>query len=143
MNTGYLYNSVIVVSRCHNLTYCSICYCEHVTDAGLELLATLPSLVSLDISGCNVQDHGVSSLGNSSRLRDITLSECRAITDLGLQVKHHTNSTPPPPTPLDISQYKPANKVQQVYSKAFYKFCSYFMFQVFGLSLEHAVNNLE
>jgi F-box/leucine-rich repeat protein 13 len=64
-----------------------VCYCEHVTDAGLELLATLPNLVSLDISGCNVQDHGVSSLGNSSRLRDITLSECRNITDLGLQVR--------------------------------------------------------
>ncbi|CAB4012185.1 F-box LRR-repeat 13-like, partial [Paramuricea clavata] len=74
-----------IAQRCHNLTYCSVCYCEHVTDAGLELLATLPSLVSLDISGCNIQDHGLSSLGNSSRLRDITLSGCRAVTDLGLQ----------------------------------------------------------
>ncbi|XP_046839843.1 dynein regulatory complex subunit 6-like isoform X2 [Xenia sp. Carnegie-2017] len=74
-----------IAQRCHNLTYCSICYCEHVTDAGVELLATLPSLVSLDVSGCNIQDHGVSSLGNSSRLKDITLAECHRITDIGLQ----------------------------------------------------------
>ena len=74
-----------------------------MTDAGLELLATLPSLVSLDISGCNIQDHGVSSLGNSSRLRDITLSECRAITDLGLQVGYHMNSSFP--ACLIISEY--------------------------------------
>lgn len=74
-----------IAQRCHNLSYCSICYCEHVTDAGVELLATLPSLISLDISGCNIQDQGVSSLGNSSRLKDITLSECRILTDLGIQ----------------------------------------------------------
>ena len=91
--------------RCHNLTYCSVCYCEHVTDAGLELLATLPSLVSLDISGCNVQDHGVSSLGNSSRLRDITLSECCNITDLGLQV-----NPSPPLVCLDILRCTSYNK---------------------------------
>lgn len=56
-----------------------------MTDAGVELLATLPFLVSLDVSGCNIQDHGVSSLGNSSRLKDITLAECHRITDIGLQ----------------------------------------------------------
>lgn len=71
--------------RCHSLTYISICYCEHVTDAGVELLATLPSLISFDVSGCNIQDQGVSSIGNSSKLKDVTLSECRIMTDLGLQ----------------------------------------------------------
>lgn len=73
------------------MTYCSICFCEHVTDAGVELLATLPSLISIDVSGCNIQDHGVASLGNSSRLRDLTLSECRSMTDIGLQVSSRMN----------------------------------------------------
>ena len=67
--------------------YASFCYCEHVTDAGVELLGTLPSLMSLDLSGCNIQDQGVAALGNNPRFRDITLAECPNITDLGLQVR--------------------------------------------------------
>ena len=55
------------VQRCHNLVYASFCYCEHVTDAGVELLGTLTSLTSLDLSGCNVQDQGVAALGNNCR----------------------------------------------------------------------------
>lgn len=76
-----------LISRCHNLVYASFCYCEHVTDAGVELLGTLPSLMSLDLSGCNLQDQGVAALGNNPRFRDITLAECPNITDLGLQVR--------------------------------------------------------
>ena len=58
-----------------------------MTDAGVELLGTLPSLMSLDLSGCNIQDQGVAALGNNPRFRDITLAECPNITDLGLQVR--------------------------------------------------------
>lgn len=76
----------ILFFRCHNLVYASFCYCEHVTDAGVELLGTLPSLVSLDLSGCNIQDQGVAALGNNPKFRDISLAECPNITDLGLQV---------------------------------------------------------
>ena len=79
--------SVALLFRCHNLVYASFCYCEHVTDAGVELLGTLPSLTSLDLSGCNIQDQGVAALGNNPRFRDITLAECPNITDLGLQVR--------------------------------------------------------
>lgn len=68
--------------------YASLCYCEHVTDAGVELLGTLPSLTSLDLSGCNIQDQGIAALGNNPRFRDLTLAECPNITDLGLQVRH-------------------------------------------------------
>ena len=68
--------------------YASLCYCEHVTDAGVELLGTLPSLTSLDLSGCNIQDQGIAALGNNPRFRDLTLAECSNITDLGLQVRH-------------------------------------------------------
>ena len=78
---------IALLFRCHNLVYASFCYCEHVTDAGVELLGTLPSLTSLDLSGCNIQDQGVAALGNNPRFRDITLAECPSITDLGLQVR--------------------------------------------------------
>lgn len=63
-----------------------------MTDAGVELLGTLPSLTSLDLSGCNIQDQGVAALGNNPRFRDITLAECRNITDLGLQVRRNTST---------------------------------------------------
>ena len=83
---------MLLYFRCHNLVYASFCYCEHVTDAGVELLGTLPSLTSLDLSGCNIQDQGVAALGNNPRFRDITLAECRNITDLGLQVRRNTST---------------------------------------------------
>lgn len=85
----FFYNTdagFVLLFRCHNLVYASFCYCEHVTDAGVELLGTLPSLISLDLSGCNIQDQGVAALGNNPKFRDITLAECPNITDLGLQV---------------------------------------------------------
>ncbi|XP_076469222.1 F-box and leucine-rich repeat protein 13-like isoform X1 [Babylonia areolata] len=76
---------VNVHKRCHNLTYLNVNYCEHVSEAGIELLGLTHSLVSLDISGCNCGDQGLSALGNNTRLRDVCLSECMNITDLGLQ----------------------------------------------------------
>ena len=71
--------------RCHSLTYLNVNYCEHISEAGIELLGLTHSLVSLDISGCNCGDQGLSALGNNTRLRDVCLSECMNITDLGLQ----------------------------------------------------------
>uniref|UniRef100_A0A0B6Z5N4 F-box domain-containing protein n=1 Tax=Arion vulgaris TaxID=1028688 RepID=A0A0B6Z5N4_9EUPU len=71
--------------RCHNLTYLNVNYCEHISEAGIELLGQIHSLVSLDISGCNCGDQGLSVLGNNSRLRDVVMSENGNITDLGLQ----------------------------------------------------------
>ncbi|XP_060578635.1 F-box and leucine-rich repeat protein 13-like isoform X2 [Ruditapes philippinarum] len=76
---------VNIHKRCHNLTYLSVCFCEHISEAGIELLGQTHSITSIDISGCNCGDGGLSSLGNNSRLRDVTLSECANITDLGLQ----------------------------------------------------------
>lgn len=76
---------VNIHKRCHNMTYLSVCYCEHISEAGVELLGQTHSLTSLDISGCNCGDQGLSALGNNSRLKDVTLSECANITDLGLQ----------------------------------------------------------
>ncbi|XP_041348601.1 dynein regulatory complex subunit 6-like isoform X2 [Gigantopelta aegis] len=76
---------VNIHKRCHCLTYLSVCFCEHISEAGVELLGQTHSLISLDISGCNCGDQGLSALGNNVRLRDVTLSECGNITDLGLQ----------------------------------------------------------
>ena len=41
---------------CKSLTYVSFCYCEHISDTGVELLGHIPSLTSLDLSGCNLTD---------------------------------------------------------------------------------------
>ena len=77
--------SLISVCRSHNLAYLSVCFCEHISEAGIELLGQMHSLVSLDISGCACGDQGLSALGNNTRFKDITLAECSKVTDLGLQ----------------------------------------------------------
>jgi len=74
-----------ISQRCFSLMYANFSYCEHVTDAGIELIAVLPSLTSLDVSGCNITDTGVVALGNNSKIRDLMLSECCSVTDVGLQ----------------------------------------------------------
>ena len=65
--------------------YANFSYCEHVTDAGIELLASIPTLISIDICGCNISDPGVVALGNNPNFRDINISECCNVTDVGLQ----------------------------------------------------------
>ncbi|MGH0123167.1 UNVERIFIED_CONTAM: hypothetical protein FKN15_078262 [Acipenser sinensis] len=75
-----------ISQRCLKLTYLSLCYCEHLTDSGLELLAGLPSLTSLDLTGTNIQDQGLASLGTNTGIKKLTLSECLWITDLGIQM---------------------------------------------------------
>ena len=47
---------VFPIFRCHNLAYLSVCFCEHISEAGIELLGQTHSLTSLDISGCNCGD---------------------------------------------------------------------------------------
>ena len=69
-----------------SLTYINLSYCEHVTDAGVELLGMIVSLISIDISGCLVQDQGISALGNNPKLKDIIIAECSLVTDIGIQV---------------------------------------------------------
>ncbi|XP_039262916.1 F-box and leucine-rich repeat protein 13-like [Styela clava] len=74
-----------IAQRCHGLTHLSLCFCEHVTDAGIELLGNMVSLTHVDLSGTNIQDQGLTALGTNSRLKSIVISECSSITDLGLQ----------------------------------------------------------
>ncbi|XP_050412952.2 dynein regulatory complex subunit 6-like isoform X2 [Patella vulgata] len=76
---------VNIHKRCHHLVYLSVCFCENISEAGIELLGQIHSLTSLDLSGCNCGDQGLAALGNNIRLRDVCLSDCAGITDLGLQ----------------------------------------------------------
>lgn len=47
---------VFYLIRCHELTYLHLRYCENVTDAGIEALGNMSSLISIDISGTSISD---------------------------------------------------------------------------------------
>ncbi|XP_078659476.1 F-box and leucine-rich repeat protein 13-like isoform X2 [Branchiostoma floridae x Branchiostoma belcheri] len=69
-----------IAQKCQNLTFLSVCYCEHITDAGIELLGNMPNLTSVDLSGTHIGDTGLAALGSSGRVRDVTVSECEGVT---------------------------------------------------------------
>ncbi|XP_078659477.1 F-box and leucine-rich repeat protein 13-like isoform X3 [Branchiostoma floridae x Branchiostoma belcheri] len=62
-----------IAQKCQNLTFLSVCYCEHITDAGIELLGNMPNLTSVDLSGTHIGDTGLAALGSSGRVRDVTV----------------------------------------------------------------------
>jgi len=68
------------------LTCVSFCYCDCVSDSGVDMLGHMPSLVSLDLSGCNVGDDGVQGLRHNPQLRSLMIAELSELTDDGLQV---------------------------------------------------------
>ncbi|XP_006266653.2 F-box and leucine-rich repeat protein 13 [Alligator mississippiensis] len=76
---------VKIAQRCHNLNYLNLRYCENVTDIGIEALGNMLSLISMDISGTNISDMGLGALGNSGRMKELSVSECKKITDIGIQ----------------------------------------------------------
>ncbi|XP_074873116.1 F-box and leucine-rich repeat protein 13 [Carettochelys insculpta] len=75
-----------IAQRCHNLTYLNIRYCESVTDGGIEALGNMTSLISIDISGTAVSDMSLVALGHIRRMKELSISECRKITDMGIQM---------------------------------------------------------
>uniref|UniRef100_S4R8P9 F-box domain-containing protein n=1 Tax=Petromyzon marinus TaxID=7757 RepID=S4R8P9_PETMA len=74
-----------LIPKCQSMTHLSLRYCDQLTDAGLELLGNMPALVALDLAGTNIQDQGLAAIGNNSRLKELCISQCIAISDLGLQ----------------------------------------------------------
>ncbi|CAM9365607.1 unnamed protein product [Lampetra fluviatilis] len=74
-----------LIPKCQSMTHLSLRYCDQLTDAGLELLGNMPALVALDLAGTNIQDQGLAAIGTNSRLKELCISQCVAISDLGLQ----------------------------------------------------------
>ncbi|XP_076877799.1 F-box and leucine-rich repeat protein 13 isoform X2 [Brachyhypopomus gauderio] len=71
--------------RCTKLSKLSVCYCESLTDSSVEYLSGCSSLVTLDITGCSVQDQGLIALGAVCTLRELIAPECVWITDIGIE----------------------------------------------------------
>ena len=38
------------------MAYLSLCYCDQITESGLELLGQIQNISTLDITGCNLTD---------------------------------------------------------------------------------------
>ncbi|XP_048863307.1 dynein regulatory complex subunit 6 [Brienomyrus brachyistius] len=76
---------VRLAQRCSSLRHLDLSYCERLTDTGLECLGLLSSLVSLDLTGTNIQDQGLASLGSIAALRNLSVSKCPWITDAGIE----------------------------------------------------------
>ncbi|XP_036374403.1 dynein regulatory complex subunit 6 [Megalops cyprinoides] len=74
-----------IVQKCTSLKHLKLCYCDHLTDAGVEWLGGASSLISLDLSGTNIQDQSLTALGNNPGLKRLNLSECLWITDIGVE----------------------------------------------------------
>ncbi|XP_048952591.1 dynein regulatory complex subunit 6 isoform X2 [Canis lupus dingo] len=95
--------SIVKLSeRCSNLNYLSLRNCEYLTDLGIEHIVYIFSLVSVDLSGTNISNEGLMSLSRHKKLKELSLSECYKITDVGIQVPRLTLlgkvffSVPPP-----------------------------------------------
>ncbi|KAM4874604.1 F-box and leucine-rich repeat protein 13 isoform 2-T2 [Thomomys bottae] len=76
---------VKMAERCPNLHYLSLRNCDHLTDQGLEYIVNIFSLVSVDISGTVICNEGLSILSKHKKLKELTISECYKITDVGIQ----------------------------------------------------------
>uniref|UniRef100_A0A287DAA7 F-box and leucine-rich repeat protein 13 n=1 Tax=Ictidomys tridecemlineatus TaxID=43179 RepID=A0A287DAA7_ICTTR len=78
--------SIVKLSeRCRNLNYLSLRNCEQLTDQGIEYIVNIFSLVSLDLSGTVISNEGLIMLSRHKKLKELSLSECYKITDLGIQ----------------------------------------------------------
>uniref|UniRef100_A0A8C6RPK8 F-box and leucine-rich repeat protein 13 n=1 Tax=Nannospalax galili TaxID=1026970 RepID=A0A8C6RPK8_NANGA len=71
--------------RCLNLHYLSLRNCEHVTDIGVECIANMLSLISVDLSGTLISNEGMMMLSRHKKLKELSLSECHNITDVGIR----------------------------------------------------------
>ncbi|XP_054843773.1 LOW QUALITY PROTEIN: dynein regulatory complex subunit 6 [Eublepharis macularius] len=74
-----------IAQRCTSLMYLNMRSCQAVTDSGIEVLATLPSLTHINISGIDVSDQTLEALGRNGKIKEITISECKSISDGGIK----------------------------------------------------------
>ncbi|XP_062068163.1 F-box and leucine-rich repeat protein 13 [Lepus europaeus] len=79
-------DSVLRLSeRCPNLNYLSLRNCEHLTDQGFEHIVNILSLVSVDLSGTIISNEGLMVLSRHKKLKEVSISDCGKITDVGIQ----------------------------------------------------------
>ncbi|XP_071590100.1 F-box and leucine-rich repeat protein 13 isoform X2 [Heliangelus exortis] len=74
-----------IAQRCCALTYLSLRYCGNVTDAGIEALGEMSSLISIDLSGTIISDTGLRALGSYGNIKKLTIANCKNISDAGIQ----------------------------------------------------------
>ncbi|XP_056138488.1 dynein regulatory complex subunit 6 [Lampris incognitus] len=72
-----------IAQRLTKLNHLDLSHCKSLTDSSLECLSG-SSISSLDISGCNIQDKGLSALKGVC-LKKLVLAECVYITDVGIE----------------------------------------------------------
>ncbi|CAH8831658.1 unnamed protein product [Trichobilharzia szidati] len=75
--------------RLPNLAYLSLASCPLITDAAFELLCQFQQLWQINLNSTKIGDRGLSALGSLPKLRELKVSKCTAITDLGLQKFAH------------------------------------------------------
>ncbi|XP_024413841.3 F-box and leucine-rich repeat protein 13 isoform X2 [Desmodus rotundus] len=70
---------------CPHLNYLSLRNCKHVTDGGIESIINIFSLISVDLSGTSISNEGLMILSRHKKLKELSLSECDKITNIGIQ----------------------------------------------------------
>ncbi|KAH0616477.1 hypothetical protein JD844_027599 [Phrynosoma platyrhinos] len=86
-NCSYVTDSAVlkIAQRCPNLIYLNLCHCRAVTDAGIETLILISSLAYINISGIDITDQALDTLGKLWKMKEITMSECKHISDTGIK----------------------------------------------------------
>nr|XP_019600096.1 PREDICTED: F-box/LRR-repeat protein 13 [Rhinolophus sinicus] len=78
--------SIVKLSECcPNLNYLNLRNCENLTDLGIGYIVNIFSLVSVDLSGTDISNEGLTILSRHKKLKELSLSECYKITDIGIQ----------------------------------------------------------
>ncbi|XP_031421085.1 dynein regulatory complex subunit 6 isoform X2 [Clupea harengus] len=75
-----------IVQRCSVLRTLNLAYCESLTDTAIEYFSNANCLLCLDITGCQIQDKGLTAAGGIQYLKKLNISECLCITDMGIEM---------------------------------------------------------
>jgi len=75
------------LSFCPNLEMLNLSGCKSIADRGLKSISKLRKLTTLDLSGADITDSGLSALGmGSSPIASLCLRGCKRITDRGMSL---------------------------------------------------------
>ncbi len=73
-----------LAKKCRNLAFLVLSFCEQIEEDSLELMGSLDNLVSVELSGCNLNDDCLKNFRFSS-LKHCSFAGCSQITDSGFQ----------------------------------------------------------